>query len=94
VSTGRTEAGANGTRPVSRADLRADLAEFELRLRDHIESALKAYALGRDVDALTGRVAELEERVDVNRLWRNRLLGALAMLSFAVQATISWHMWG
>lgn len=76
-----------------RAELDKAMAQLELRLVDR-------FASKKDHEDLEKRLQAHEKAVNeaLSGLasWRNRVLGGVAVLTFAITtiATASWHIWG
>ena len=70
-------------RYASKKEIEAELAQIrEQAAEDRAASAVQFASIGSALQSLVG--------------WRNRLLGALALVTFLmpVLATVSWHLWG
>ena len=72
-----------------RAELDKAMAQLELRLVDR-------FASKSDMKGVNERLDDHAKVLGSLVAWRNRIIGAIAVVTFAlgVVATASWHIWG
>ena len=71
-----------------RAELKGAMSELKVDLIDR-------FAAKKDIEDVHNDLGEVHKRLGNLENWRNRIVGALALVTFSlpVVAALSWHIW-